>query len=999
MKTTIQIKVGIFVFFFSLFHLTGHAEAADANLAKLRSVTHSSSGDANQCGHLVVDGSLKTYWESEPGGKPWIEIDLGSSQEFHKIVIHWGENFGVEYAVTLSDKEYVTGEEIYNTSKGAGGNTVISCPDKIKRFVRIDVSRVKDPIRGCVINEVEVIGEGEKRFVPSKVVRLAASKLTLDGNIWRIQNAMFVTAKPQEISQPAFDDQEWIPAKVPGTVLGSYYDFGALPDPFFGDNMHQISDEFFSGNDFWYRTSVRFPKQMPEKRLFLNFDGINWKAEIYLNGQYLGRIDGAFLRKEFEVTNLINKDGMNTIAVLIHHPENWMSGAYKVHRKYLGARTTNGDMLGLDSPTFLASSGWNWLPIVRGRNIGIWNNVHFDIRNNVSIKDPWVSSVLPLPDTTRADLVIHAELGNQSSEVVRGTLVAKFGKTTIEHPVTLNANESKIIVLDKAKYPRLTVKNPKLWWPNGYGKQNLYQLSLQFINNTTVSDAIDINFGVRQLDYNVVDNILFIYCNGQKILLRGGNWGMPEGMLRCDSLGYDIRVKLHQEANFNIIRNWVGLTGHEWFYDACDRYGILVWDDFWLANPVDGPDPRDTAMFMNNVRDKIKWVRKHPALALYCGRNEGLPPLGLDVGMNHETQVLDGTRFYVIRSDAGPVTGRGPYDVREPAWYFNNRGVTLHSELGIVAFPEVESMRRMMPEKNLWPIGDMWAIHDYQWGRSEKFTSKIETRYGVPSGIEDYCDKAQLLNYESSKAMFESLQSNQGSGHILWMSQSAWPSLICQLYDYYFEYTSAYFAVKKACEPVHVFWDIAKNKVRVANNTSKNSGRLKVKALLYDFSGTKLWEKSVSSSDIKSNSATTCIDPGPMNGDQVRFLKLELTKDEKVISDNFYWIADSSNSCTELNNLPRVDLDVKTSSAFKDGIYKVNVTLNNTSQEVTLLNKIKVKNRKTEESILPVFFSDDYVSLLPGEKKVVNLEFRAAETDSPELWIEGWNTNSKKISL
>ncbi len=417
--------------------------------------------------------------------------------------------------------------------------------------------------------------------------------------------------------------------------------------------------------------------------MFLDFSRINWKADIYFNSKYLGRIDGAYLRGEFEVSDLINKTGANTIAVLVHHPDNWVSSTHKVNRKFIGARTTNGDVLGLDSPTCLASAGWNWLPIIKGRNIGIWNDVTFRVAGSVSIVDPWVSSNLPLPDTTKADLILHTGLKNTGLHAVEGKLVASFGKTVIEKNVSIKPGESKNIILDKSQYAQLTLSNPKLWWPNGYGQQNLQKLSLQFIEKGKVSDHKTINFGVRQIDHKVIDNVLFLYCNGQRLLIRGGNWGLPEAMMRCDSLGYDIRVKLHKDANLNIIRNWIGMTGDEAFYDACDRYGLLIFDDFWLANPFDGPDPKDTAMFMNNVRDKIKWVRKHPSLALYCGRNEGLPLVGLDVAMKHETEILDGTRHYIPHSAAGTVTGLGPYDVRNPKWYFDNRGklFTLNREL------------------------------------------------------------------------------------------------------------------------------------------------------------------------------------------------------------------------------------------------------------------------------------------------------------------------------
>ncbi len=989
------MKIKILILF-NLFAVS--LRANDVNIAKYRIVNQSSSADANHCGHLVTDGSLDTYWESQPGDSQWLTINLKSLHKIKKVTIYWGENYATDYTISCSSNINSSESIIYKGQNESELIKTIDCNNITAAIVRIDIYNVRDRIRGCNIKEIQVTGDDDGRFIPSCPVHL--SGLSLDGNIWRIQNASFINDNPGDISKPGFNDKEWIPARVPGTILGSYCDFGAFPDPYFGDNMYNISDAFFSSNDFWYRTSVILPAGFNSKRLFLDLGSINWKAEIYINGQYLGRMDGAFIRGEFDVTKYINPDGENTIAVLVKHLDNWVSGNHKIIRKYLGARTTNGDMLGFDSPACLAAAGWNWIPIIKGRNDGIWNHVTFRAGGKVSITDPWVTSVLHLPDTARADLTINTDLKNESNEIVNGTLKVIIGSAAIELPVKLNAGETRSVKLDKDLFIQLSLKNPKLWWPNGYGAQNLTRVDLQFKENNNVLDTKTVYAGIRQLDYKIVNNILFIYCNGARILIRGGNWGLPEAMLNCDSAGYDLRVKLHKDANLNMIRNWVGLTYDKEFYNSCDRYGILVWDDFWLANPVDGPDPKDTLMFMNNVRDKIKLVRQHPSLAFYCGRNEGLPPLGLDIGMKKATEQLDGTRLYIPHSASGIVSGNGPYFIQDLDWYFTNRGKTLHSELGIISFPESESLHRMLPSDKLWPINDMWAIHDYQWGRSEKYTARIASRFGEPAGVDDYCHRAQLLNYESAKAMFESLQSNQGSGILLWMSQAAWPSMICQLYDHYFEYTAGYFSVRKACEPVHIFWDISANEVKVANNTIKKYNNLTAKVLIYNIQGKIEWEKSLPV-NIMPASAITCFSPQLLKDGKTKFIKLILKDKDKVVSDNFYWTEDSVHQCLALNALPKTDIKVKVIKSQQNGMYHVIVNMLNSSSNVALMVKLKVKNGKTGDSILPVFYSDNYISLLPYESKEISLDFKSelAGNDNPQLWVEGYNNESIKTEL
>ena len=242
----------------------------------------------------------------------------------------------------------------------------------------------------------------------------------------------------------------------------------------------------------------------------------------------------------------------------------------------------------------------------------------------------------------------------------------------------------------------------------------MYSLDLSFEIGGVVSDSKKVSFGIREMSYDTTNSILTIKVNGKRIFCRGGNWGMDESMLRLDKEGYEIRVRLHKEENFTMIRNWVGMTGDEEFYNACDKYGVLIWDDFWLANPADGPNPNDSTMFMNNARDKIKRVRNHPSLALYCARNEGDPPSPLSTDLPNVINQLDGTRYYIPHSASGLVSGYGPYGPKNPKWYFQNRyGPKIHSELGMPNVPTVESMKAMMPANKLWPINDMWGMHDY----------------------------------------------------------------------------------------------------------------------------------------------------------------------------------------------------------------------------------------------------------------------------------------------
>lgn len=801
---------------------------------------------------------------------------------------------------------------------------------------------------------------------------------------WTLQSASLVTAPPQEISSPGFDDSQWLPATVPGTVLISYLNAGKIPDPFYADQRFKIDDAFFTDNDFWYRHTFT-THGLANRRLWLHFDGINWKANVYVNGHYVGDINGAFIRAKFDITKLVRTGAPNCLAVLIHkvaHP-----GAVKP--KSLKHWLPNGGELGLDSPTFLASIGWNWVPTIPGRNIGIWNGVRLTTTGNVTIDDPWVSTDLPLPDGSRADLTIQCDLTNHSQEEQHGILHGEIGDVHFEQPIMLAASQTSPIVLKK------TLAHTRLWWPNGMGDQPLYHLKLTFVAGDGVSDATDTTFGIRKLTYTIRDNVLFLSVNGHRVLIRGGNWGMDEGMLRCDADGYDTRVRLHRAMNFNMIRNWCGLTGRDAFYDACDKYGILVWDDFWLANPSDGPDPTDHAMFIANALDKIRRVRGHPSLAIYCGRNEGYPPKEIDDALRAATHDLDGSRYYLSNSAADVVTGHGPYDVRSPEWYFENRGDTLHSELGIVAVPPVESLRQMFPPDKLWPINDLWGQHDLSQERGPAYLKRLSDSYGPAVDVQDFCRKAQMLNLESAQAMLESWQSRQGSGGLIWMTQAAWPCLICQAYAYDFEPTGAYFGFRKACEPLHILWDRHTNQIKVANDTIEDADNLIAQADIYNLDGTRQWTRSIAL-HAPAGEATECFSlEFPPDLSDVYFVRLLLTRGPTTLSDNFYWEGKTAGRYQALANLPQVDLTSQATFARDDsGKCVIVATLHNPGSSVAFGIRLKVQTAVTNQRVLPAFYGDNYFTLLPGQSKSVPIEFdeRLLHGEKPRLSYEGWNT-------
>ncbi|MHC1775232.1 MAG: discoidin domain-containing protein [Lentimicrobium sp.] len=969
----------------------GLTVSAQKSLSHNRAAWHSSAADYNHTAHLATDGDLTTKWISKPGDREWIYIDLGSICRISGITIHRDAQFAETWEILVSksgepDKP-LNWKKIASVNSGNGATESLKV-NSSARYIKFQCIKSKAG-KGIEIQEIEVAGSG--RIIKSQAQQegtINDKMPSLSDDHWKIQRSSFVEAKGEQISQVDFPDSTWLPASVPATVLSNYIAAGAVPDPVFSDNQLQISEWFFT-SDFWYRKEFVVPEIYRNKNILLNFKGINWKAEVYVNGQFTGSIEGAFTRASFDITHLVTPGKSAVLAVLIHRNDN----PGEVSEQHLNDPDGNGGIIGLDSPAYVSSIGWNWLPTIRGRNTGITDDVFLSFSGGVRLKDPSITTILNLPDTTLASFGLGITLENLLQHPVSGTLRISCKYFTADVPVeSLKPGETKILELSEKDLPHLKVKNPELWWPNGYGRQMLDTMSFRCFIAGIVSDSIQVTYGVRQYEYRYLNSSLSLFINGYPLLVRGGNWGLPEALLRCDAEKYDLLVRLHRDMNLNMIRNWVGQTSSDAFYDACDRHGIMIFDDFWLANPVDGPHPANEAMFIRNAGDKVKRFRNHASLALWAGRNEGYPPASLDSALRDITTGYDHGRHYISNSAASPVTGLGPYENKDPKWYFNHRGTTFHTEQGIVSVPSVESMRKMMPEKSLWPVNDMWGLHDWTQPRVKIYTNDMISRYGAPGNIEDFCRKAQMLNMEGPKAMMETWQSNRGPGVLVWMTHPAWPSLICQTYDYYLEPTAAYFALKKGSEPVHILWNPVNHRIQAANNTIHDLSGLNAKTEVYDFNGKLIWEKSVTT-DLASNSVTDCFTIDyPHEITKIRFIRLTLQdKNSQVISGNFYWSSSDYQDYNGLNDLPEIKLKAEAKRAFSNGKNRIEINLTNPSSAMALMINLKISNPETGERLLPAFWSDNYFSLVPGEKKTVFITPENAIPNDCVLQIGGWN--------
>jgi hypothetical protein len=930
-------------------------------------------------------------WRSEGTSEEWVYVDLGASCEFDQINLYWIRR-AVEGTIQVSD-DAITWDNIQDLTLSEELNDEINYGKPLKgRYVRV---LMKEPAaeEGYLLSELEVYGTGGPLAVPKQMPESDNNgRIDLAGGAWKVQRQSLVNADGATLSETGFKDDDWLVATVPGTVLMSYLNAGAIPDPDFGDNQLMISESFFN-SDFWYRNEFVIPSTLAGEHMFINFDGINWKAEVYLNGHHLGRIEGAFKRGQFDITEYIIPDRVNALAVRIFKNDN--PGNIKEQTKY--STDKNGGVLGADNPTFHASAGWDWIPTIRGRNIGIWNDVYLTVTGPVSIENPFISATLPLPDVSYADVTLEVTLQNHENESISGTLEGTLGDIIFEQSVSLEGNATKTIKLDTKTHPGLRIRYPELWWPKGYGKQNLYDVSLSFmVEEIQVSDTKEFRTGIRQMTYSEEGGILKIWINGRRFIGRGGNWGFPESNLCYRDREYNTAVRYHSDMNFTMIRNWVGQTGDEEFYEACDRHGVMVWQDFWLANPLDGPDPNDTKMFLENAQDYILRIRNHPSIGIYVGRNEGYPPEVIDSFIRIYLPELHPGLHYISNSAWDVVSGGGTYRAMPLKFYFKERATPkFHSEMGMPNIVSYESLQLMMPEYAIWPRESMWGLHDFtlesaQYGTS--FIQQVKEGFGEADNVKDWINYAQFINYQGYRSMFEAQGKNR-MGLLLWMSHPAWPSLVWQTYDYYFEPTAAYFGCKKANEPLHIQWNILTDTIEVVNYSAGNMTGLTAKAEIINLDGSVKWEKSTFI-DSQEDSMVPCFEMEyPAGLDSTHFIRLKLTRDDEIISENFYWRGLQDYNFKALLAIPKVKLESDSRIRRHGERWHLSTRLTNPSKYPAIMVRLKVLRERTGDRILPVIYSDNYISLMPGEEKTIHMELKNADTrgENPVVAVEGFN--------
>ncbi len=883
-------------------------------------------------------------------------------------------------------------------------------------------------------------------------LRQADGSWAIDG--WRMAEAPKVAAAGPAISRAGFDASRWYAATVPGTVLTTLVDRGVYPDPAYGLN-NTVIPESLARQDYWYRTEFDVPAEAAGKRQVLTFNGVNYAAEVWVNGVVVGSMKGAFIRGRFPVTLAA---GRNVIAVKVSPPPH----AGLAHEESMTAGVgENGGMQMLDGPTFVATEGWDWIPSIRDRNTGLWQGVTLSATGAATIGDPQVVTSLPRADNSVANVEITASVTNTAAQAVTATVRAAFDDVTVEKQVRLAPGQSADVVMSPADFPALAVKNPTLWWPNGYGDPALHDLTVTASIDGATSDVRTVRFGMRQVTYDIslmdragdlervaidltrarslgqriVDGshdgirkvpngwaasfvpgaetsaavtpvkdaaglspYLVIRVNGVKIAARGGNIGMDDFMKRVDRARLEPMFRLHKDAHLNIVRNWVGQDTSENFFDLADEYGMMVLSDFWESTQDYNIEAQDVGLFMANATDVVKRYRNHPSIVAWFGRNEGVPQPLLNESLEDLIAKEDGTRLYMGSSNRVNLQNSGPYNWRPPVEYFTEHARGFSVESGTPSLPTLEAWQRAIPKADQWPIGDTWAYHDWHQtgnGGVKTYMEALAARFGEGTSLPDFERKAQMMQYESYRAIFEGMNAGLwtvNSGRMLWMTQPAWPSSAWQIFSSDYDTHASFYGVKKASEPVHVQMNLPDGKVVLVNNRLVDIAGTTVTAKVVDLAGKTLVERSakVTARHEAANDAFTLDLPALTAGGMV-LISLKATDARgEDLSHNLYWQGANDAAYRGLTALAPVTLAATTASAAVGDETEVRVTLANRTATPAIETKLTVMNGDGSQ-VLPAYFSDNYVSLLPGESRTVTVRYPSAKAKDARVALRGWN--------
>ncbi len=866
---------------------------------------------------------------------------------------------------------------------------------------------------GCVRRQTALL-------VLSALPLLAGARIDLKKN-WTIQSSAKVAQKGDVISTAGFQTAGWYSASVPTTVLAALVDHKVYPDPYFGMNLRSIPGTTYpigaifsdrpmpEGSPFavpwWYRTEFRVPASARGKTLWLNFDAINYKADIWLNGRRIAGSNealGMYRMFEFDVTDAVKADGVNVLALEVYPP----------------------------GPNDLGLTFVDWNPMPPDKDMGLVRDVYILTSGPAAVRSVLVSSKVD-PALDRAHLSIRACVRNATGAPIEGVLTASTGGVKVERRVQIAPRATTRVEFTPAEFPQLNVRNPKLWWPYPLGPQNLERLHVDFAVGGRTSDADEVEFGIREAASELdADGRRLFRINGKKILIRGGGW-TSDMLMRYDDEREEGEIRYARDMNLNTIR-LEGKMMNDHFFETCDRLGVLVMPGWCCCSHWErwqNWKPEDYEIAGESLRDQIRRIQNHPSVFVWLYGSDESP-----------TEKAEAAYLKVLEEEHWPnptvssaaarktkLTGptgvkmTGPYDYVAPSyWLEDDRrggawGFNTETSPG-PAIPVEESLAQMLPKDHLWPIDEFWNFHagGGRFRNVNIFSAALEGRYGKARDLADYVMKSQVMTYEGERAMFEAYGRNKykATGVVQWMLNNAWPSIIWHLYDYYLRPGGGYFGTKKANEPLHVQYSYDDRSVVVVNSYYQRFPHYSVSAKVFNMDMKEMFS-ATQAVEIEEDSATRVLTIPEIAGlSRVYFVRLLLLDPAgKPVSRNFYWLSTQPDvndwarsdgrytaisryaDLKDLEKLPQAKVTVTSRTESRGDQQVERVRVENVSGNLAFFVRLRAVKGATGGEVAPAIWEDNYFDLAPGETREISATFgrKLAAGQKVGIRVDGWN--------
>lgn len=856
---------------------------------------------------------------------------------------------------------------------------------------------------------------------------------------WRLQSSWNVVQDGSLISQISYDASSWHAIRsMPVTVLEALQEDGTYPDLYFGKNLTDTVPRDLFRQDWWYRTVFRVPAE--HKLHWLVFKGINYRAEVWLNGERIANnreVVGMYNAFEFNVTGKVKPGADNVLAVKVT-PEQAFEDVDGVELADAWFDWINSKYLGIRLPE--QQIGISYPP---DRNAGVWKQVYLRSTDEVEIRNPLVKSDLPLPQTTPATLTVYCDLQNGTDSRVEGVLSAEItrkGKPSIqiEQNVSLARNENREFSFGPEQFSQLRISNPDLWWPYQWGPANLYDLKLQFRIADNISDSAQIRFGIRKITQRRDSDNQFpqlggggnfyLQVNGIDYLVRGADY-TPDLLYKYDEDREASILRYVKDMGLNLLR-WESKISSEHILDLADEEGIPVMMGWMCCNQWEKWnqwDAEDHRVARESLRAQIRMLRSHASAFIWANGSDGLAPVDVRSDYNriladlHWPNAAVDTVSSFNKDASGKVVWNGirmegPYSWRPPSYWYDNRykgsNGSCAEQGDNESIPPFESLRKFIPADKLWPLNDWWFYHAGSTERNNTLANAalvVEKRYGPSQNAVEFAEKAQLAHYENTRAQFEAFAANGWNDHkmtMYWMLNSQWPNFFGHIIDYYLKPGGAYFGAKKGLRPINVVYDYygggdrSQAKIFVVNQTLSALSGLQASVAFISLDGNVQFSKKIGGLDVPANSSITALElPRVQNLPEVFFVRCQLRdRSGRLLAENTYWDStaldvlvspdkenafDSSQTAwadfTPLNRLNAAAVTATGQLSESGGWITANVTLKNQSSVPAFFLRAEITNSAEGDEILPVTWTDNYVTIFGGESTTITARFRASD--------------------